>query len=133
MRQIEKLDYRIVRPRATHTKAASCEDADCQAYRGGWVSAIDEASELGQRQAHYIRTRSGRGFTEESGADGLTRFAFAPGQACFGEHRVDVEREPFFVRHSTNRTTLRHRSAADWRDDHATEVDRLRTFQERHG
>lgn len=132
MRQLERLDYRIVAPRATHTRPGTCEEADCEAQRGGWVSAVDEATELGQRQAHYIRAQSGRSFTEERGPDGLTRFTFTPGQDCFAQHRIDLERDPVFVRHSTTRTS-RRLAPADWQEDHATETDRLRTFIERNG
>lgn len=132
MRQIERLDYRIRRPRESHTRPATCEDVECEAYRAGWVSTIDERTELGQRQAHYIRTLSGRGFLEEATADGLTRFLFRPGQPCFTQHRVAIEREPVYLALSTHRTARRH-TAATWQEDHATEVDRLRTFQERHG
>lgn len=129
---IERLDYRIARPRDTHTRPATCTEVGCEMQRDGWMSAIDERTAQGQRQAHYIRSESGRGFTEERGADGLTRFTFPPGQTCFAAHRVDVEREPLYLVHSTRRTS-RRLTSEQWVDHQATELDRLATFRERHG
>jgi hypothetical protein len=132
MRQLERLDYRIRRPRDTHTRPATCDEVGCEMQRDGWISAIDERTLDGQRQAHYIRSVSGRGFTEERGPDGLTRFHFPPGQQCFAQHRVDLQREPNFFRVGTHSTVRRH-TAETWVDDQATELDRLATFVERHG
>lgn len=129
---VERLDYRIARPVDTHTRVATCTEVGCKMQRDGWVSAIDERSGQGQRQAHYIRAASGLRFTEERGADGLTRFTFPPGQTCFAQHRVDVERPPLYAVRSTHRAS-RRLTAEQWIDHQATELDRLATFVERHG
>jgi hypothetical protein len=131
-RTFDRLDFRIVRPRSTHTRAATCEEVGCTAYARGWVSVIDEATELGQQQAGYIRHQSGRAFTEARDPAGLTRFTFRAEQRCFAEHRADLEREPGFLRLSTHGTARRH-TAETWQDECATELDRLQTFVERHG
>lgn len=132
MRQLERLDYRIRKPRSTHTRRATCDEVGCEMQRDGWISAIDERTSVGQEQAYWIRSVSGRRFTEGRGPDGLTRFHFPPGQACFGEHRVDLEREPDYLRLSTG-STARRLTAEQWVDDQATELDRLKTFIERNG
>jgi len=118
--------YAISRPKSTHWRPARCAEVDCSNYRHGWWSKIDETTELGQRQAYYIRKQSGKSFTEEKLPDGLTQFTFPAGQECFavGEHQALVEREPLFVvldgdhRGNPRRTRpLIHTSAEAWRDD----------------
>jgi hypothetical protein len=86
MRPQDYTTYRIISPRRTHFGPATCEDVECDAYVKGWSSLIDEATELGQKQAHYIRTNSGRSFTESRTPAGLTEFIFRPGQPCFRQH-----------------------------------------------
>lgn len=122
--------YTVAAPRATHWRAASCEEAGCRAHANGWVTVVDEATVQGQRQAHYIRRQSGRKFVEERTVAGTTRFTFEAGQTCFRPHEVPLERDPLFVvrggdwRGATGENR-RHVRAADWVDDFATHQDRL--------
>lgn len=124
--------YRIASPLATHWRDATCAEADCQHHLNGWQSTIDESTQLGQRQAHYIRRESRRGFTEERLPTGLTRFTFAAGQTCFaGPHQVPVGRpELYLVRdgdwrgNPTGRQRT-HSSPQDWIDDFGEHQDRL--------
>lgn len=60
--------YQILAPMATHRRKATCAEFGCDAYRLGWVSKIDESTELGKAQAYYIRNQSGRSYTETRGA-----------------------------------------------------------------
>lgn len=89
--------YAISSPIATHTRPGTCEEAGCLAYWHGWQTSVDEATELGQRQAHYIRTMSGRRFTERRTEIGLTAFTFEAGQKCFAEHRVSLDRPELYI------------------------------------
>jgi hypothetical protein len=89
--------YDISSPKDTHQRRASCAEVECKATRLGWESFIDESTSLGQRQAEYIRRRSGRGFRETRNEFGITVFTFPPGQSCFSEHHVSVERPEFFI------------------------------------
>jgi hypothetical protein len=86
MRPSDYKTYKILAPRRTHFGPASCEDVECPAYAKGWSTLIDESTELGKKQAHYIRKMSGRGFTESRTSAGLTDFVFRPGQPCFRQH-----------------------------------------------
>lgn len=88
--------YTLSAPRSTHTRPGTCAEADCPNLARGWLSAIDETTDLGQKQAAYIRRESGRKFHEWHRA-GLTMFTFESGQECFVEHRVPLEREPLFL------------------------------------
>lgn len=89
--------YSINAPLATHWRDATCAEVECQAQTFGWRTVLDESTDLGQRQAHYIRKQSGRRFTEERQPDTLTAFTFEAGQECFGTHRVSLERPELFV------------------------------------
>jgi hypothetical protein len=114
--------YRISSPLATHWRPATCAEANCGAHQNGWQSTIDEATVLGQQQAHYIRKQSGRRFTEER-LPGLTRFAFEAGQTCFGSHQLPLDRPELYLvrggdwRGNPTGELREHASAADWIED----------------
>lgn len=129
--------YAIQAPLATHWNVTTCADADCAAHALGWDSLIDERTELGQRQAHYIRKESGRKFTEELQPDGLTRFAFEAGQKCFAQHNGRNMRPERFVERDGDfrgNPTRRRREFArpdEWVESFAEHQDKLRTQIER--
>ena len=124
--------YQILSPRATHQRGATCSEVDCQAQAHGWRTEVDEASMLGQMQAHYIRQESGRDFVETRDEHGMTVFTFTPGQRCFARHMVSLDRpELFLVRNGDHRgdpaggRPFRHRRAEDGVDDCAGHQERL--------
>ncbi len=129
--------YALRAPLATHFRPASCEEVDCQMRQHGWRTTIDVDTELGRRQAHYIRVSSGRRFTEAMEA-GLLQFTFPPGQQCFAGHRLPLDREPLYlVRDGDWRgdprgtPARRHAHAEDWIDDMQESLDRTRSRLER--
>lgn len=88
--------FGLVAPRKTHTRVATCQEVECQNYQRGWQTQIDTSTQLGQRQALYISTKSGRRFvTERMGA--MLIFTFYAEQRCFSEHRVMLGRPPLFT------------------------------------
>jgi len=107
-------DYVISMPPDTMVRAA-CEDVACPSWLHGWETHVDEATPLGHDQASYIRHMSGRTFTEQRTAAGITVFRFAPRQRCFAEHRTRPAR--FLVR-----GIREHASVADWIEDAAEHV-----------
>ncbi|KUN03143.1 hypothetical protein AQI95_24610 [Streptomyces yokosukanensis] len=120
--------YAIVAPKSTHWVDATCAEVECAHHLYGWQSVIDESTELGQRQAHYIRKQAGRRFTEERREGGLTAFVFEAGQVCFNaaKHQRRLDRpELYIVRDGDHRGNPRgtaprqHVKAADWVDDFA--------------
>jgi hypothetical protein len=123
--------YQVTLPKATHWRPATCEESDCAAFLGGWKTVVPGDS----AQAAYIRTQSGRSFTETRQDAGLTEFAFPAGQRCFAsdKHMVPVGREPLYiVRNGDWRATrqqrssaYRHTSADSWVDDFATHQEKL--------
>lgn len=132
--------FGIRRPAQSHWRPASCAEVECQAYMHGWVTAIDEASSLGQTQAAWIRGGSRRRYTEARGLDGLTLFTFPAEQPCFdaASHRRALDREPLFVvvggdwRGNPRRIPVRrHRNAEDWRDDFGENQQTLADLQRR--
>ena len=139
--------YQILAPVQTHTRPASCEEVDCEYWRNGWITRVDTSTPLGARQANYIRLHSGRRFTTGFGLDGeedthddvfaLVMFHFPPGQQCFTQHRVPLDRPATFLRvggdHRGNPTgeRVKHSSAEDWRDDLGEHLDKIRDQRER--
>lgn len=126
--------YGIHSPQATHFRAATCAEVDCPQHLNGWSTAIDEATELGQEQAYYIRNGSGRRYTEDRNKmPGVTVFTFEAGQTCFGSarHQAPLGRPPLFVvrggdwRGNPTGERRQHANAADWVDDFATHQDKL--------
>lgn len=146
--------YSLLAPIETHRRPASCEDADCQHWREGWATGLDETDPDQQGNATYIRGMAGRRFTEHKGSrvpsiDGagqttlviddagpLTVFLFEPGQKCFRTHSISLEREPLYVvrggDHRGNPTGERrvHANGEDWVDDLATNLDANRQLRE---
>ena len=122
--------YELQAPLSTHWRPATCEEVDCDAYRNGWVTKLDVSTELGARQAEYIRMRSGRTFHDVTPLNSaLVELMFPAGQRCFRQHRVPLEREPLcIVRGGDWRQQLGQRRvlrADDWVDDFATHQDNL--------
>jgi hypothetical protein len=91
--------FQIVSPTSTHFRPATCAEVECDATVNGWVTTVDETTELGQKQAHYIRKLSGRLFKENRTPTGLTEFTFPAGQPCFrkDDHKVRIGRQELFI------------------------------------
>ena len=129
--------YAIRAPLATHFNVVTCADAACEHHELGWDSIIDESTDLGKRQAHYIRKESGRKFTEERQPDGLTRFSFEPGQKCFQQHKARNARPERYIerggdwRGNPRGDRYEHTRADTWTESFAEHQDRLRTAAER--
>lgn len=123
--------YSALVPRSTHFRPATCAKVECQGYAHGWVTTVDESTELGMGQAYYIRKQSGRSFREER-LGGLTSFTFAPGQRCFraDEHRLALERPPLFIVRGGDwrghvGTSHQHVRPEDWVEDFATHQQQI--------
>ena len=130
--------YQIAAPVQSHWRDATCDEVDCPNRINGWRTKINEATDLGQAQAYYIRHDRSRRHTEELMPDGLTVFTFDAGQACFEPHKTRLDRpELFIVRggdwrgNPTGREPLLHANADDWTDDFANTQDRIATLVER--
>jgi hypothetical protein len=123
-----------VRSRPDKAVKTVCERVGCGAWRGGWESVIDEATPLGQQQALYIRTQSGRTFKEQRTEAGLTVFRFESGQRCFAEHKTMPElylvRDGDFRGNPTGRRRV-HSRPADWVEHMQEEFGRFQDDRER--
>lgn len=132
--------YMIVQPKATHTRVATCAEIECDRYARGWRTIVDVATELGARQANHIRLHSGRSFTVAQ-SDTVVIFEFPPGQTCFAEHRVSLQRPEIFVKRGGDwrgNPTGTHQAfgegatgGARWVDSLATQLDRIADTVER--
>lgn len=116
--------YEVRRPRATHFRIATCVEVDCPHHIYGWKTVVDMATDLGQRQAKYIAFKSDRKYKATQSGTIIT-FVFTPGQKCFTEHTVPLEREPLYIvrggdwRGNPRRVPTVQRKAPDWVDDFA--------------
>ena len=123
--------YSLLAPLDSHWRDASCDEVNCLVSATGWRTVIEENTPLGERQAGYIRTQSGRHYTEMG--RGMVVFTFPPGEECFTAHRVNAEREPIYV---VRRGDYRgydggrqHANGTDWVEDFALHQDRLARSQ----
>lgn len=119
-----------VTPGSDVSIVAACKDVGCPHWQHGWETTVDERvpDSLGQAQAAYIRTKSGRAFTERKTAEGLTVFRFEAFQRCFQEHRTRPD--TFIRRHGDWRgnpsgQVYRHVKPLDWVEDFAQNQQRL--------
>ena len=122
--------YEISSPVATHFRRGTCDEAGCLAHRNGWVTRVDTTTDLGARQAHYIRKQSGRRFVE-SRTEALTEFTFEAGQECFAEHKVPLDRPELYVvrggdwRGNPRGEVRRHSRPDSWVNDFGEHQDRI--------
>jgi len=126
--------YALARPASTHTRPATCQEVDCEAYRQGWQTFADVTTPIGRRQANYIRLKSGRHFTAVEEA-GRVAFTFPAGQRCFAEHRVPIDRPTIYLKRggdwrATTFAPIRMRDV-DWVDDFANHQSHLADLAER--
>lgn len=128
--------FQVLQPRATHFRDASCAEVECEAHRCGWITMIDVSTDLGGKQANYIRLHSGRAFTaSELGT--MVSFTFPAGQTCFAGHQVPVGRPEIYREiggdfrgnpRGIQPITLR---PEDWVDKFANHQDGIKTIIER--
>jgi len=118
--------YAFARPLKSHWRKATCAEVDCTSYLSGWITVVDESTELGRAQAHYIRHDRSRTAKESRSPEGMTEFRFEAGQRCFqhSAHRLPIERDPVFLvkggdyrGNPMNTPTRVCRNAAEWIED----------------
>lgn len=126
--------YQVVRPRATHSRPASCGEVDCKAYLNGWKTVIDVSTSIGRERANYIRLKSGRRFLAAQIGAAVT-FTFPAGQKCFAEHRIEIDRPTIFLKRGGDwrATTFEPviLDERDWVDDFANHQAKLAETIER--
>lgn len=130
--------FAISAPKSTHTRPATCEEVECANYKRGWLMKLDLGTDLGQRQAYYIKHSSGRKYKVTDQRDGLVTLEFAPNQPCFAEHRVPIGRpEKFLVKGGDYRgnplktPTRVHKKPEFWVEEFAENQDRIKTAIEK--
>lgn len=117
--------YEMSSPLSTHFRPATCAEANCQYYQGGFQVRVEG---LGEQVLHAVQ-HSGRAYTVQQVAEGETYLVFAAGQPCLRQsmHRVRVDRPPLYIvrdgdwRGNPRGTKARlHQRPEDWVDDFAT-------------
>ena len=130
--------FQVVAPKSTHTRQVTCEEAECRAYRNGWRMKLDLQTELGQKQAYYIKHSAGRSYKVIAQRDGLVELEFSANQPCFAEHRVRTDLPEIYrvkggdYRGNPLKTVTRvHKKPEFWVEEFAENQDRLKTRIER--
>lgn len=130
--------YEILAPKETHWRRASCSEVDCQQAERGWKMILDLTTDLGQRQARYIKHQSGRQYEIADQRDGLVTLIFRGGQECFQEHKIRTDRpEVYRVRPGDHRGNPRgqkarvHTKPEHWIEDFQENTARLTQLKER--
>lgn len=107
--------FQAAAPLATHWRAATCQEVDCEAYLLGFKLVLDEKFHAGSIDA--LRTlKHGRHFEERHETEGWIEFHFPPGQQCFKRHITGAGRDPIML-HGINGNVRRHVRALDWHED----------------
>lgn len=144
MRKVTRIDprlpasamqtFQVTAPISTHTRQATCEEAECAQYARGWRMTIDLNTDLGQKQAYYIKYHSGRSFKKISADAGMVELEFKGGQPCFREHRIPLDRPEIYRvkggdhRGNPLRTPVRtHKRPEYWLEEFQENQDRLKT------
>jgi hypothetical protein len=130
--------YSALFPVKTHFRKATCEEIDCEPFLFGWATTVDTATELGQKQYHFITHDKERTYTAEKIGQSLVKFTFASGQPCFAraDHKIQLSRPGRFITHSgdfrlkTGPVKV-HKRPEDWVEDFAGHQDRINTRIER--
>lgn len=123
--------FAIRTPKATHFRTATCREVECAAWQHGWTTSLDLTTPLGQKQATYIRMKSGREFVFVTATSNRIVLWFPPGQKCFAEHKVPLDKPPLFIVRDGDRrgnpTGFKrlHTRAIDWRDDFGEHQEKL--------
>lgn len=144
--------YGIVMPKSTHTRQVRCEDvaakcmsmllpegatdADefvavrcpelhCGAHAHGWKTVLDTSIPQQRELAQLVVKNPGnRRWTATQDAHVVT-FVFGPGQQCFADHRVPLERPPVF----TLKTGREYRSPEPYVSDGAILIPGTRNIR----
>lgn len=130
--------FQVTSPIATHTRRATCEEVECGAYLRGWKVVVDLDTEIGQKQAHYIKFSSGRSYKVDGHEGSLVTLVFKANQDCFSEHRVPVGRPEIYRvkggdhRGNPLRTVTRvHKKPEYWVEEFAENQDRIKKIREK--
>ena len=113
-----------------HFYTADCRKANCPHHEFGWTTTIDEQTDLGKRQGHYIRKDAGRKFTESKNYVGLTVFLFEPGQKCFQTHKLQTGEAPIKLVTAPDGRKIRQESSR-WFYEANEEAYRFEEFKKR--
>jgi hypothetical protein len=121
--------YEIVRPRATHSRQATCEEVGCLAFQCGWTTRVPAGSDL----EAAVRASGRQWLRAMAEPGGVTAYLFAPGTECFlsHTHRVPIERPSIYRvrdgdwRGNPSGRSRTHVRPEDWAEDFATHTDKI--------
>jgi hypothetical protein len=131
--------YSWRQPLSSHFRRVTCAEAQCRDYVHGWVTVVDTATPLGQRQFDYLSHDRSRSWHMEKTGTSLVSFTYPPGNEGFDsarhEHYKPAGRPPVLLvqdgdwRGNPRGTQARIMRPEDWVDDFATHQERLARAQ----
>lgn len=128
--------YGMSMPLKSHWRRATCEEIGCEPYRSGWVTTVDLATDLGQKQYEFITHDTERRYSMQRVTMTIVKFVYGPGYPCFArsDHKVPLERPArLYVAEGDWRGNPRgipvrvHSRAEDWIEDFSEHQDKLAT------
>lgn len=138
--------YEMRLPPATHLIPASCDDTDCEAWRGGFALTVDTSTELGRQQHDYLSGDKTRSFHVQKVSEHLVKFVYKPGSECFSvvevggvraRHSIPSGRPPVFIarggdfRGNPRGDRRTHTRAEFWIEDMEENLGTVRDIQQR--
>jgi hypothetical protein len=135
--------FSLLQPLDTHYRIATCAEVECKGYRSEMTVTFDLTNAQHVSDANWLRNHSGLRFTYFMlDNERKVRFVIPAGQTCLESrlrpHRVPLERDPFMVvrggdvfRGNPTGMTHTHTSPESFVDEWATDLDKLKTVQER--
>ena len=135
--------YALLQPLATHYREATCAEVECRGFREDMTVTFDLTVPQQVSDANWLRNHSGLRFTYFMlDDDRKVKFVVPAGQRCLESllrpHRVPLEREPLMVvrggdtfRGNPTGERRSHTSPESFVDEWATDLDKLKTVQER--
>lgn len=117
--------YSLQQRPAPRARRATCEEVDCWAWLGGFAIKVDEATDLGGRQAAYLREDRTRPRPAETREGALTVFAYPPGTRCTASDTHVIERTQLYIARGIATT------AELWTEEFGENQQRLSELQAR--
>ena len=86
-----------------HFINVSCKEINCEQFINGWVTNVP----INSPQEQYIRNDKTRKAVGVKVDAGTMSYLFQEGQRCFRDHKVKLDKAPFFTVNQPGRETAR--------------------------
>lgn len=131
--------YSVLAPPRTHWRPATCEEYECDGWVYGFVTTVNLATPLGQKQYDFLSHDKSRSYSMQRISMELIKFIYGPGNICMNwdQHRIPVGRPPRLLvasgdwRGNPTGKVVRHTKIEHWVEDFGENQQKLAEQQER--